>query len=187
MKKNILLFFVLLLSSNVNAKGVFDSSIFGIAFISQSADIELISSGSVITNSETGSGFGLYLDKYVKRKYRFNGTLSYVTYDAFDIAQLMLSADYLMPINGRVSLFGGLALGGALQAYSDASFSDGAIGAVYGAQLGGIMYVNDGIMLELGYRLRPASGIETEVLSITDTITSVTDLSEVYFSILLMF
>lgn len=181
-----LMILVLLISKNTYAEGVFDNTIFGVAFLSQSADIEVTTPGSVVTDSESGSGVGLYLDKYYKRKYRFNSTLSYVTYDNFDIYQLMFSADYLIPVNGRISLFGGVAAGGALQTYSDSSATDGALGAVYGAQLGGIVYINDSLMLELGYRLRPTSGIETEIVN-TGTITSVTDLSETYFSILLMF
>jgi len=188
MKKVTLMFFILLCSTRVSAEGVFDNSIFGIAFISQSAEIEMTTSGSLVsTESETGSGFGLYLDKYYQKKYRFNGTLSYVTYDTFDVAQFMVSADYLVPLNGRISFFGGLAIGGALQAYSDVSFSDGAGGSVYGAQLGGIMFLSDSLMLELGYRFRPTTGIETEIQNSPGTISSVTDLSEAYLSILLMF
>lgn len=178
---------ILFISNSANAEGILDNSIFGIALINQSAERETTSLGQVSSDSVTGTGFGLYLDKYVSRKYRFNATISYVSYDAFDVAQLMVSADYLIPIDGQISLFGGVAAGGALQSYADASFSDGAVGAVYGGQLGGIMFINDHLMLELGYRFRPTSGIETEVLTPANTVISITDLSETYFSILLMF
>lgn len=188
MQKKIIMLFILFISNSANAEGMFDNTIFGIAFINQSAELEITNSGQVDSGSVTGSGFGLYLDKYVSKKYRFNTTLSYVSYDAFDVAQLMISADYLVPINGQISLFGGVAAGGALQSYTNSSSSDGALGAVYGGQLGGIMFVNDHLMLELGYRFRPTSGIETEIVDQSNTITStITDLSETYFSILIMF
>jgi len=186
MKKVILIFSMLLISKNINAEGVFDNTIFGVSFISQSVDIEVTTTGTVTESTDSGSGFGLYLDKYYKKKFRFNSTLSYIGYDTFDIAQLMFSADYLLPVNSRISFFGGVAAGGALQKYSDVGAGDSALGAVYGVQLGGIAFINDNLMLELGYRLRPSSGIETEVVN-TDSIISVTDLSEVYFGILLMF
>jgi len=187
MKKIISIFFMLLIANHANAEGFFDKTFFGVAFISQSAELETTTTGTTTSISETGSGIGLYLDKYLSRKYRFNSTLSYVTYDAFDVGQLMISADYLIPLNARVSFFGGVAAGGAIQTFSDASFSDGAVGAVYGAQLGGILFLNNSLMLELGYRFRPTSGIDTVVLNPADTITSVTDLSEAYFSVLFMF
>ncbi len=180
MKKISLMFFMLLISKSVYAGN------FGISFISQSVDIENTTSGVITNSTDTGTGFGLYMDSYFKRKYRVNSSLSYITYDTFDVAQLMFSADYLMPVSSRISFFGGLAVGGALQTYSDSSFSDGALGAVYGAQLGAILFVNDSIMLELGYRLRPSSGLETEIVVDSST-TTVTDLSEGYFSILFMF
>jgi len=186
MKKIILIFSMLLISKNINAAGIFDNTIFGVSFINQNVDIEVTTTGSVDNNTDSGSGFGLYLDKYYKRKFRFNSTISYIGYDTFDIAQLMFSTDYLLPVNSRISFFGGVAAGGAIQKYSDAGAGDSALGAVYGAQLGGIVFINDNLMLELGYRLRPSSGIETEVVG-TGSIISVTDLSETYFSILLMF
>ena len=176
--------FLLLTSINVNAENFMDNTILGIAFINQTVDIEV--TGTTLTGSDSGSGLGIYLDKYYKRIYRFNGTLSYVTYDDFDISQLMVSADYLLPISPEISFFGGAAVGGALQKYSDASVSDAALGLVYGVQTGAIAYINNNIMLELGYRLRPTS-IETDVENIPGAVVTINDLSETYISLLLMF
>lgn len=184
MKKVSVVLFLLLASINVNAENFMDNTILGIALINQTVDIE--TTGTAITGSDSGTGLGLYLDKYYKKTYRFNGTLSYVTYDNFDISQLMVSADYLIPASSEISFFGGAAIGGALQKYSDASVSDAALGLVYGVQTGGIVFINDNIMLELGYRLRPTS-IETEIVTSPGTVVTINDLSETYISLLLMF
>ncbi len=186
MKKVISIVLLLGISVNANAESFFDNAIFGISLINQNVDIEVSSSGSSVTGSDSGSGIGLYLDKYYKRKYRFNSTLSFINYDTFDISQLMFSADYLVPVNATVSFYGGGSLGGALQKYSDSSISDSALGLVYGVQLGSIIYINKKLMLELGYRFRPTS-IETDITSIPGTVTTINDLSESYFNILLMF
>lgn len=175
---------MLFCSSALHAENFLDNTILGVAFISQNVDTEI--SGTGVTTSESGSGLGIYLDKYYKRKYRFNGTLSYITYDDFDITQLMVSADYLMPVNSSISFFGGGSIGGAIQTYSDASLSDSAIGLVYGVQLGAIGYISKNLMLEAGYRLRPTN-IETDIVTSPGTTATVDDLSETYISILLMF
>jgi len=184
MKKIYVVFILLFTSINANAENFMDNTILGIAFINQSVDIE--ASGTTFTGSDSGTGLGIYLDKYYKKTYRFNGTFSYITYDDFDISQLMVSTDYLLPMSPEISFFGGVAIGGAIQKYSEASISDAALGLVYGAQVGGIAFINDNIMLELGYRLRPTS-IETEVTSVPGSVLTIKDLSETYFSILLMF
>jgi len=184
MKKISVVLFLIFTSINVNAESFMDNTILGIAFINQTVDIE--ATGTTLTGSDSGSGLGIYLDKYYKKTYRFNGTFSYVTYDDFDISQLMVSADYLLPISPEISFFGGVAAGGALQKYSDASLSDAALGLVYGVQTGAIAYINKNIMLELGYRLRPTS-IETEVVISPGTVVTINDLSETYISLLLMF
>ncbi|MCW8934374.1 MAG: porin family protein [Gammaproteobacteria bacterium] len=184
MKKICVLLFLIFTSINVNAENFMDNTILGIAFINQTVDME--TTGSALTASDSGSGLGIYLDKYYKKKYRFNGTFSYVTYDDFDISQLMVSADHLFPVSPEISFFGGVAAGGALQKYTDASVSDSALGLVYGVQTGAIAFINDNIMLELGYRLRPTS-IETEVIAAPGTVVTINDLSETYISILLMF
>jgi opacity protein-like surface antigen len=187
MKKILLLLCLLFVSMNTNADGFFDNTIIGVAFINQNVDIEITTPVSSRTVSDAGSGFGIYLDKYYAKKYRFNGTLSFISYDNFDISQLTFSADYLMPVSSNISFFTGASLGAALQTYSDASTSDGAVGAVYGVQAGAILFISNNLMLEAGYRYRPTSGIETEITSSPGTTTSVDDLSESYFSILLMF
>ena len=184
MKKISTVLFLFFISINVNAENFMDNTILGIAFINQTVDIE--ATGTTVTGSDSGSGIGVYLDKYYNKIYRFNGTLSYVSYDDFDISQLMVSADYLFPVSPEISFFGGVAIGGALQKYTDASVSDAALGLVYGVQTGAIAYINDNIMLELGYRLRPTS-IETDVTSIPGTVVTINDLSETYISLLLMF
>jgi len=184
MKKISLVLFLLFISNNVNAESFMDNTILGIAFINQTVDIE--ATGTTLTGSDSGTGFGIYLDKYYKKTYRFNGTVSYVTYDDFDISQFMVSADYLFPMSAEISFFGGAAIGGALQKYGDASISDAALGLVYGVQTGAIAFINDNIMLELGYRLRPTS-IETEVASLPGSVLTINDLSETYISLLLMF
>ncbi len=173
-------------SANVSAENLFDNSIVGIAFINQDVDIKVSGAGSSVTGSDSGSGLGLYLDKYYKKKYRLNGTLSYISYDDFDIIQFMTSADYLIPFNPQLSFFSGVAIGGALQKYSDASIGDAALGVVYGVQAGGIVFINDSLMLELGYRMRPTN-IETDISTLPGTVTTIDDLSETYISLLLMF
>jgi len=177
---------MLFISTNVNAESFFDNTIIGVTFINQSVDIEVTGPGSIGLGSDTGSGFGLYLDKYYKQKYRFNSTLSFISYDAFDITQLMVSADYLFPMNPQVSLFSGASLGAAAQKYTESSVTDSAVGAVYGVQAGAIVFINDNLMLEAGYRLRPTS-IETDIASSPGTVSTIDDLSETYISLLLMF
>ena len=186
MKNIISLLIFMMLSSSVHSESFFNNTIIGVAFINQSADFTINGPDSVVSGSDSGSGFGLYLDKYYKRTYRLNGTLSYISYSAFDISELIFSADYLYPINSHISFFGGLAAGGAIQKYTASNITDSASGLVYGAQLGAIAYINDNLMLEAGYRLRPTS-IETELDSLPGAISTVDDLSETYFSILLMF
>ena len=184
MKKIYVIIFMLMLSANARSESFFDNTIIGIAFINQNVDIEITGTNAGAF-SDSGSGLGLYLDKYYNKIYRFNGTLSHVTYELFDITELMFSADYLVPVSPEISLFAGAALGGALHKFSDSSASDGALGAVYGVQFGGIIFINNNLMLEAGYRLRPTS-IETEITATADTLT-IDDLSETYISLLLMF
>ncbi len=186
MKKHIALLLMSVIAPATQADGIFDNTIIGLAFISQSAEIEVNGVGQNASFSETGSGLGLYIDKYYNRTYRVNGTLSYVSYDNFDIGEIIFSADYLLPINENLSFFGGAALGAATQKYTDAGVSDSALGAVYGLQAGAILYISKSIMLEAGYRFRPTS-IETELARTQGDISTVTDLSESYFSLLLMF
>lgn len=156
---------------------------YGIMFISQSVDVT--NSATTTTSSESGSGIGIYADKFYQNQYRFNGTLSYVSYDNFMITSLTAAADYLYPINANVALFAGVAAGGAGQKYSGSSFSDMSMALVYGAQLGGIMFVSDNLMLELGYRLRMTS-LETEITTPAST-DSIDELNETYLSLIISF
>ena len=187
MEKKLIILLMLLITPIAQAESFFDSTIIGIAFINQTADIEVTGgAGLIVSGSESGSGMGLYIDKYYERQYRLNATLSYVGYDNFDIGQLVFSADYLFPVNEDISFFAGAALGAATQKYADASVVDSALAGVYGLQAGGIVYINKYIMLEAGYRYRPTN-IETEIVGIPGAISTVTDLSETYLSLLLMF
>jgi len=177
---------MLVIAPVAQAESFFDNTIIGLAFISQSAKIEVSGAGQDISFSENGSGLGLYIDKYYNRIYRVNATLSYVSYDNFDIGEIIFSADYLLPVNESLSFFGGAALGAATQKYTNAGVSDSALSAVYGLQAGAILYVNKYIMIEAGYRFRPTN-IETELAATQSDISTVTDLSESYLSLLLMF
>jgi len=85
-----------------------------------------------------------------------------------------------------LAVFGGVAAGAAGQKYSDSSFSDMSLAPVYGAQLGGIMFVSDSLMLELGYRLR-LTNLETEITTIPASIDTVDQLNETYLSLILSF
>jgi len=163
----------------------FDNLSYGVILISQSVDITVDTGTTSATGSESGSGIGIYADKFVGGKYRYNGTLSYVSYDDFAITSLTVGADYLMPMSSSFALFGGVAAGGAGQKYSDAGFGDMALGLVYGVQLGGIMFVSDNLMLELGYRLR-LTNLETEITTPAATAT-IDELSETYLSLVLSF
>lgn len=190
MKKLIYIGLLLGLSCNASAESFFKNSIFGLSALTQGVDYE-VSGNSIttISNSETGAGLELYLDKFYQRSYRLKASFSYVAYDTFDISQLMFSGDYLMPVNSSLTLFAGGALGGAMQKFSDGGIADASLGVVGGVQLGGILFVNNSLMLEMGYRLRPTS-IETELLDSSGAVTQlsvVNDLSEAYFSFLLMF
>ena len=164
----------------------FSNLSYGIAFISQSVDVTNTSGALSSTNNETGSGIGIYADKFYKGKYRFNGTVSYISYDNFSITSFTAAADYLMPINSSLALFGGVAAGVAGQKYTDSSFSDMSMAPVYGAQLGGIMFMSDSLMLELGYRIR-LTNLETEITTIPASIDTIDQLDEAYLSLILSF
>ena len=164
----------------------FSNLSYGIMFISQSVDVTNTSGATSTASSETGSGIGIYADKFYKNKYRFNGTFSYVSYDNFAITSLTAAADYLIPVSSRFALFGGAAAGVAGQKYSDSGFGDMSMAMVYGAQLGGIMFVSDNLMLELGYRLR-LTNLETEITTLPASIDTIDQLNETYLSLVLSF
>lgn len=164
----------------------FSNLSYGIMLISQSVDVTNTSGASSTTNSETGSGIGIYADKFYNGKYRFNGTFSYVSYDNFIVTSFTAAADYLMPVSGNLALFGGVAAGVAGQKYTDSSFSDMSMAPVYGAQLGGILFVSDNLMLELGYRLR-LTNLETEITTIPASVDTIDQMDEAYLSLILSF
>ena len=102
------------------------------------------------------------------------------------ITSLTAAADYLMPVSSNLALFGGVAAGVAGQKYSDSSFSDMSMAPVYGAQLGGILFVSDNLMLELGYRLR-LTNLETEITTLPASVDTIDQLDEAYLSLILSF
>ena len=88
-------------------------------------------------------------------------------------------------MNDNFTLFAGATAGIASQSYSDASAGDMAVALLYGVQLGGIMFVNNNLMLELGYRLR-TTDLETEFTT-TGTTATVEEINETYLSLILSF
>jgi len=186
MKKLISILFLSLFVSHTQASNILDGAVFGVSLIRQDVNLLINTPGSAFSRNESATGMGVYLDKYYKRKYRFNSTLSYVAYDSFDLTELTVSADYLIPLNQSVSFFAGLSGGGGLQKYSDAGISDASFGLVYGAEIGGIAYVNSNLMLESGYR-KKLSNIDTEVTSVSGMVVDLDEINEFYFSFILMF
>ena len=164
----------------------FSNMSFGLAFIGQNVDVTNKNGATSTTSSESGSGIGIYADKFIDGNYRLNGTLGYVSYDNFIITSLTAAADYIVPLNPSFALFGGLAAGGAGQKYSNSSFSDMSLAMVYGAQLGGIVFISDNLMLELGYRLR-LTNLETEISTAPGTTETIDQLNETYLSLVVSF
>jgi len=177
------IFGFLLLSNTSQADQLF----YGIALISQqlTQDVTVISTASTTTVKDTGSGLGFYADYYYKGSYRFNGTLSYVDYDDFNTISLTASADYLIPVDSRLTFFAGVSAGGAGMKFNSSSVSDMSLGTVYGLQAGAIAFLPNGLMLELGYRLRSAN-IETDIVNPTATST-VDELNETYLNFVIRF
>ena len=182
------IFSFLLLSSASQADQLF----YGIALINQqlTQDVTTISTASTTTVKDTGSGLGFYADYYYKGSYRFNGTLSYVDYDAFNTISLTASADYLMPVDSSLTFFAGVTAGGASIKFDSASVNDMSVGTLYGIQAGAIVFLPNGIMLELGYRLRSAD-IETDILNPTtkalEATSTIDELNETYLNLIISF
>lgn len=177
---------LLLMSPLVLADNFLDNTYTGFSLISQDVEIEISSTGANSSLTDSGTGFGIYLEKYLQKKYRINGMFSYVAYDDFDIYELTANADYLLPVATEVTLFGGAAFGLAMQKYSNSDWGDAGVAPVYGVQLGAIFYAAENLMLEAGYRFRPTS-IETDIENPANTTTRVEDLSESYVSAVIMF
>ena len=181
--KNILKLLLLLSFSSPIQAGYFeDNYLFGASYIHQFANLKA-ERGSA---SETGNGFAVYLDTYVRHQYRINSTIGYIHYDDFDVTELVFSADYLLPIKDNFSAFAGIALGVASQKYQNTTLSDTASDSVYGTQIGIIKYIDNSHLLELGFRQRN-TGIQTVVDSIPVSQITVKSLNEVYLSVLFMF
>ena len=181
-KNSLKLLLLLSFSSPVQAGYFEDNYLFGASYIQQYANLKA-ERGSA---SETGNGFGVYLDIYVKHRYRINSTLGYIHYNAFDITEMTFSVDYLFPIKTSVSAFAGIALGGAHQKYRDTSLSDAASGKIVGVQIGAIKYIDNSHLLEVGFRQRNAD-IRTIVDSIPVSEITLENLNEAYISVLFMF
>jgi len=99
MKKIICSLLFALTANNVQAESILDDTVFGVSLIHQNVNLSVNDSGTTVNTDESGTGFGVYLDKYYKRKYRFNSTFSYVGFVVFDLAELSFSADYLVLSN----------------------------------------------------------------------------------------
>ncbi len=186
MKKTLLIVCIAVLPGSLFAEGFLDDAVMGVALVNQIVDIEVGGSEGTSKYSESGTGLGVYLDYYYRPRYRINGTLSYIPYDDFDIVETVASADYLLPVNETISLFAGLSGGIAMQKFNDAGLSDAALGIVYGAQLGGIVYINEQWMFEAGYRLR-LTDLETDIAIPAGTTTTVSDLNESYLGVVMKF
>lgn len=170
----------------VSAESFLDELSFGVSVLRQEASLTLTTDGNDIRYTDDATGIELYAEYYHQGKYRYKGSLARIAYDGFDITELVLAADYLMPLNPQLSLFAGVAAGAALQQFPGTSLSDSSSGLLYGAQLGGIYYLNRHFMAELGYRLRMMS-LETEVSGISNSRVELEQLDEIYISLLLMF
>jgi len=180
-QKALILSLLLMTVIPVNAANLF----YGVAAINQEVEVNVTSGGSTVTNTEDGSGIGLFADMYYRGTYRFNGTISYVDYTDFYIVSATASADYLIPLDDRFTLFAGLTAGTTGQVYDDSSFSDMAASYLAGAQLGGIMIAGEHVMIELGYRQR-VTDLETEWTNWGATAT-IEEMNETYISLNLFF
>jgi len=179
----------LLLISNITYA---DQVFYGIALINQqiTQKIQTVSPASLATAKDTGTGLGLYADYFYNGDYRLNASLTYIGYDTFTFTSLTASADYLFPVNSGFTLFTGITAGGAGVKFSDAGVSEMSLGILYGIQAGAIAFLSNGIMIELGYRIRPAD-IETEILDPTTKVliatSTIDELSETYLNLVITF
>lgn len=173
-------------SAVLSANSFFDELSFGVSVVRQEASLTLTTAGNRIGYTDDATGIELYTEYYHQGKYRYKGSLVHSAYDDFDIIELLIAADYLMPVSPQFSLFAGGAAGTALQQFPDTGLSDSSSGLLYGTQLGGIYYLNKHFMAELGYRLRLTS-LKTEVADASNSRIELDQLDEIYISLLLMF
>lgn len=184
---NFLLLTALLVTPfTVSAEGLLDELSFGVSVVRQESSLSLQTAGNTISYTEDATGIELYADHYHLGKYRYKGSLAHIAYDGFDITELVVAADYLIPMDTQFSLFAGGAAGVAMQQFSDTGLSDSSSGLLYGVQLGGIYYLNKHFMTEFGYRLRQTS-LKTEVADASNSRIELDQLDEIYISLLLMF
>ena len=172
----ITLFFITL---NVQAAGI----LYGVTALSQNLDI---SYDTGTTQSEDGSGIGIYGDKYYRGTYRLSGAINYISYDNFTTLSATISADYLIPMNPMFTLFAGATAGTMGQKYDDASFSDMAMSYLVGIQFGGIVMASQNVMIEGGYRLR-YTDLETEITGPPLVTATIEEFDETYLSITFLF
>lgn len=158
----------------------------GIVFINQDMDVDITQQGATTTLSEKGSGLGVYVDVYIREKYRLNATLSYVGYDHFAITQFTNSMDYLYAVNDKVVVYTGATLGLAMQKYDSSSLSSAGTAPVYGLQAGGLLRLSDNILLEAGYRWR-FTHIKTEIENPAFTTSRIKNFNESYLSLVFKF
>ncbi len=178
---------VLFLPQVYAAENFFNTSSKGFALIHQQADVEITSAtGDRSVYSETATGLGVFAEKYYQQKYRVNAAWSYLPYEQYAISEVVVSVDYMIPLHYNFSLFGGLAGGIALHKFDNSSWSDAALSPVFGAQGGVMLYVNENVFIEAGYRFRSTS-LETNVESPIGTEFTIDDLSESYISLQLSF
>ncbi len=159
---------------------------FGVSVLRQESSITLTTAGNRIRYTDDATGIEFYAENYHQGKYRYKGSFAHIAYDGFDITELVVAADYLMPVSPQLSLFAGGSTGIAFQRFPDAGLSESSSGLLYGAQLGGIYYLNKHFMAEMGYRLRLTS-LKIEVNGTNNSLIEFDQLNETYISLLLMF
>lgn len=186
MIKFIYIGFLFSLSSVVIAENLLETSTISLSVIRQEIDMVIKGPGSHVDISESANGIGLKIEKPYQNKYRIYAEVALIPYDDFTLAESIVSADYLLPLNSKISFFAGASLGLALQKYDDADLTDGSLGPVAGLQAGGVLDLSRQFLIEAGYRLR-STKLETEFTGATDTVATVDQLSEAYLALVLKF
>jgi hypothetical protein len=173
-------------SISLSAERFLDDLSFGVSVVRQESSLTLTTAENNTRYVDDATGVELYAEHYHQGKYRYKGSFAYIAYEGFDITELVVSADYLLPMSPQLSLFVGGSSGAVLQQFPEAGVSDSSLGLLYGGQLGGIYYLNKHFMAELGYRLRLTS-LKTRVNDVSNSFIEFDQLDEVYISLLLMF
>ena len=185
-KKRYIITLILLVFPILATADYFDQKqLFGISLIHQSAGSNL-SNGSSASNN--GTGIGMYFDRYDQQTYRYNNSFNYIQYSGaenFNIIELTMGADFLIPVMMDSSLFAGMTVGAVMQKFSNENITNAAIEPLYGVQFGGIKYLNENFLLELGYRIR-ATNLTTND-DVTNISSNLHELNEFYFNLLFMY